>query len=112
MKLIDSMLFTDNPLNMSRSIGSPRNLQSGSCHLKSSMIGRIFSRFFPMLTDLVVIMAFSVVNFLFFSSFKFRFHSSSSYFSWTSCTSGGNGLVPSNRMRSDSLNSDPQGHSA
>lgn len=112
MKLMESMLFTDNPLNMSKSIGSPRNLQSGSCHLKSSIMGRIFSRFFPMLTDLVVMVAFSVVSFLFFSSFAFRFRSSSSYFSWTSCTSGGNGLVPSNRMRSDNLNSAPQGHSA
>lgn len=112
MKLIESMLFTDNPLKVSRSIGSPRNLQSGSCHLKSSINGRIFSRFFPMLTDLVVMVAFSVVSFLFFSSFAFRFRSPSSYCSWVSCTSGGNGLVPSNRSRSDSLCSAPHGHSA
>jgi len=112
MKLMESMLFTDNPLNVSRSIGSPRNLQSGNCHLKSSIMGRIFSRVFPMLTDLVVMVAFSVVSFLFFSSFVFRFRSASSYCSWTSCTSGGNGLVPSNSSRSDSLCSAPQGHSA
>ena len=109
---MESILFSDNPLNVRRSIGSPRNLQSGSCHLKSSMMGRIFSRFLPMLTDLVVITALSVVSFLLFSSLAFRFRNSSSYSSWTFCTSDGNGLVPSNRSRSDSLCSVPQGHSA
>ena len=80
MKLMESILFSDNPLNVSKSIGSPRNLQSGSCHLKSSIMGRIFSRFFPILTARVVMVAFSVVSFLFFSSFAFRFSSFSSYF--------------------------------
>ena len=76
---MDSMLFSDNPLNVSRSIGSPRNLQSGNCSLKSSINGKTFSRFFPIFTAFVVIVAFSVVSFLFLSKEAFRFRSSSSY---------------------------------